>query len=222
MTEIQIVDYTPISGTQVTVYVYLMGEARRGPITFWTSPGAYHSYKSSNLLQAIDIVDTAHNDYYGKVGAVQFLTLDSLHHIQVNVRTYNGSYSKTFNGLPQYMDGNSAAIGREMVLPNLVNNTTYRSAFGILNIGDDSKQIQFFLMDDSNSAIGSVFTKTISPRSFEAFNPYAEAGVSAGSYSNNFLYINPLSGTGRIFCFGATTHNVTNDPAAHVALPFDY
>jgi hypothetical protein len=199
-----------------------MGQARRGPIVLWTSPGAYNSFKSSNILATIDFIDTAHNDYYGKVGSIQLLTLDSIHHIQANARTYNGSYSKTFNGLPQYQDGNSAAVGREMVVPNIVNNSTYRTAFGILNIGDDSKVVQFLVMNDSNSAIGTPFTKTISPRSFTAFNPFAEAGVSSGSYSNHFLYVNPLSGTGRIFCFGATTHNVTNDPAAHVAIPFDY
>ena len=77
-------------------------------------------------------------------------------------------------------------------------------------------------MDSTNHAIGTPFRIFVSPRSFTAFNPFVEAGVSAGSYSNHWLYIDPDSGTGRIFCFGATTHNVTNDPAAHVAIPLDY
>lgn len=221
-TEFQIIDFTSISGTQVTVYVYLLGQARRGPFVFWTSPGAYNTHKGSNLLQAIQSVDTVNNDYYGKVGGVQLLTLDSLHVIQVNVRTYNGNYSKTFNGLPQIPEGNSTAIGRQMVVPNIVNNSNYRTAFGMLNIFDDTILVQFYIMDSTNNAIGSVFNKTLNPRSFMAFNPFAEAGVSAGSYSNHWLYINLLSGTANIFCFGATAHNTTNDPAAHVALPFDY
>jgi hypothetical protein len=221
MTEFQVLDMTSISGTQVRVYVYLMGEDVRGPFTFWVSPGAYNTYKGSNLLQTIQSLDPAHNDYYGRVGAVRFLTNDSLHVIQVSVRTYNGSYSKTFNGLPENRAGNSASIGREMVVPNIVNNSNYRTGFGIVNIFDDTIQVQFLIMNSTNNAIGN-FTKTINPRSFTAFNPFVEAGVSSGSYSNHFLYINPLSGTSNLFCFGATTHNVTNDPAAHVAIPFDY
>jgi hypothetical protein len=222
MTEFQVVDFTSISGTQVSIYVYLMGEDVRGPFNFWTSPGAYNTYKGSNLLQNIQSVDPAHSDYYGRVGAVRFVTNDSLHVIQVSVRTYNGSYSKTFNGLPWNREGNSASIGREMVVPNIVNNWSYRTAVGIVNTFDDTVQVQFLLMDNTNHAIGTPFTKTINPRTFTAFNPFAEAGVSSGSYSNHFLYINPLSGTANLFCFGATTHNITNDPAAHVAIPFDF
>ena len=38
------------------------------------------------------------------------------------------------------------------------------------------------------------------------------------SYDNVILRVRPTSGAGKVMCFGATVNNVSNDPAAHVAV----
>ena len=217
-TEWQITDHS--GGSVVHVWVYLWGESWRGPFTIWTSPGIFQSYKSSNLLSRIQSIDPVNNDYYGKVGAVQFATQDADHVIQVNVRTYNGNYSKTFNGTPQEMLGNKAEGEREMFVMNMPNNSTYRATLGMVNLSGLSITVEFVLVDYQNGTLGSAFSKTIPAWTFEAIFPYTEAG--APSYSNCWIWINPTGGTGELYPFGATSNNYTNDPAAHVAIPFDY
>jgi hypothetical protein len=220
MTEWQITDHTQGGGTVVECYAYLYGEAWRGPFTIWTSGGTYYSYKSSNLLSRVQNVDPVNSDYYGKVGCIQFATQDTDHVIQVNARTYNGNYSKTFNGTPQTLQANICEGDFEMFLMNMPNNTTYRPAMGIANLNANSITVQITLVDYQNGTLGSTFSKTLSGWTFDSFNPYVEAG--APSYSNCWIWINPTAGTGEAYPFGATSNNFTNDPAAHVAIPFDF
>ena len=40
----------------------------------------------------------------------------------------------------------------------------------------------------------------------------------ANSYDNAYLLVSPTSGSGLLFCFGASADNTSNDPAAHIAV----
>jgi predicted S18 family serine protease len=42
--------------------------------------------------------------------------------------------------------------------------------------------------------------------------------VRANTYSNANIVITVTSGTGRVVVSGQTAHNVSNDPAAHIAV----
>ncbi len=193
---------------------------RRGPYLLWTGPGINQSIKYANLLDAIGVVDTGY-DYYAKVGTVEFFTQDAAHVINVTARTLNGNHSKTFQGLTD-KNSNTADTTRSLLIQNLTNNDTYRSTVGCYNPFGDSVTVEFSLIDSSGSVIGSTFIKVFAGYGYLAFNPFTEVGAAypAYSYDNVWILINPTSGSGRIFVFGATANNTSNDPAAHCAVQY--
>jgi len=219
-TEVQIIDCTQSGGSKVTVYFFYGNGNIRGPFILWWAPdAAYQSGKFNNILKNVqDWFDPGFN-YYGKVGAMWFLTQDINHKILVTARTVNGNYSKTLPGLNTY-DLNTANVDRLMVIPNLAQHSQYRSTVGIHNMEGSSIYVRFALVDSTNHAIGSEFYMNFVAHDFQAFYPFAEAGVPTGAYDNVWLIVQPISGTGKLFCFGATANNTTNDPAAHIAVQF--
>jgi len=217
VTEAQITDLT--GGSQVSVYFNYGGGNRRGPFSLWTGPGANRSVKHNNLLSSIDALDAGVFDYYGRVGAVEFITQDTTHKIQVTARQVNGDYSKTYPGLN---DGESSTADttRPMIIQNLTSNSMYRTAVGCFNPTGSSVTVEFQLVDEGGNTIGAAFSKTFVGHDFQAFFPFNEAGVPYPSYSydNAYIRLSPTSGSGRIMCFASTANNTTNDPAAHIAV----
>jgi hypothetical protein len=219
VTEVQITDLT--GGSVVSAYFYY-GTAYRS-VTLWTSPGIYSSVKFTNILSTMQSLDPSFN-YYGKVGALWLTTQDSSHLIQAQARTYNGNYGKTYQGLA-WVDSNTANVGRNMMIMNLTQNSTYRTFVGFFNAtsGGYSMTVEFYIIDQNNTIVGSIFTKTFQPWEFKSFNPFAEAGVPSGTYDNCWLYIRPTSAGGSskgLMCFGSSANNYTNDTYAHIAVQF--
>jgi hypothetical protein len=219
ITEVLLTDLS--GGSEVTVYFTPHGETRRDPFTLvsgWMDDNG--NRKFDNILRFLDIYDSGYN-YYGKVGAMEFVTQDSSHVISITSRIYNGNYSKKFQGL-NYVEVNTASTVRQMMIQNLTSNDVYRSAVGCFNLTGDSLTADFSLIDGDGSVIGSTFTRTIAGNEFQAFNPFAQAGVPypVYSYDNVWLYINPVSGAGEIMCFGTSSNNFSNDPASHVAVQY--
>ena len=219
VSEVQVSDIT--GGSLVSVYFNYGAGNRRGPFTLWTSPGANQSVKYFNILSSIDALDAEAFTYYGRVGAVEFSTQDASHRIQVAARTLNGNYSKTFPGL-NLKDANTASITRRMMIQNFSNNATYRSSCGFFNPTANSVTIEFRLLLENGTTIGSPFTRTLVGYDFQSFSPFNQAGVSYPTYSydNVVLWITPTSGTGKVIVFGASANNTSNDPAAHIGVQY--
>jgi hypothetical protein len=177
--------------------------------------------KFSNLLQTIDGLDAGSFTYEGTVGAVEFAAQDGSHLLHVAARTLNGDYSKTFPGLND-TEANTADTTRQLLVPNMTSNATYRSTVGCFNPNAGSVTVEFRLLDGNGAQIGSLFTRTFAGFSFQAFFPFTEAGISypAFSYDNVKLIARPTSGTGKIFLFGASANNASNDPAAHIGVQY--
>jgi hypothetical protein len=216
MTEVQITDIT--GGSEVSVYYNAATGERRGPITLFTGSGPDVSGRAANLLAVLDALDTGF-DYYSTVGTVEFVTQDADHKIQVIARTANGNYSKTFQGL-NLNDANTASADRTLMVQNLVNDDTYRTAFGGFNPTDDDVTVEFTLMDENGSTVGTSFSKTFTGRQYQAFNPFTEAGVAypGNSYNNTWIKVAVTSGSGQLMVYGATANNITSDPAVHRAV----
>ena len=155
----------------------------------------------------------------GRVGAVEFITQDAAHVLQVMARTLNGSYSKTFPALSLH-DSNTADTSRVLIIPNFTSNSIYRSTVGMFNPTAAAVTVELSLFDSDNTQIGTTITKTVNGYGFSAFSPFNDAGrpYPANSYDNVILRVQPASGTGKVFCFGASANNATNDPAAHLAV----
>jgi hypothetical protein len=219
ISEVQILDVT--GGSEVSVYFTSVTGAQRGPFLLWTGPAAKSSIKYENILETLDTLDAGF-DYSNTVGSLEVVTQDSSHVIDVTARTFNGNYSKTFQGL-NYVEANVSNTIQEMMIQNLVSNDTYRTAIGCFNVTGDSLTVEFSLVDGDGNMVGSAFTRTVAANEFQSFNPFAQAGVAypAYSYDNVWIYINPTAGTGEIMCFGATTNNSSNDPAAHIAVQYE-
>lgn len=216
VSEVQIRDAT--GGSSVSVTFNYGGGFRRGPFTLWTGPGAGYKVKYANILSTISAMDPSFT-YYGRVGALEFTTQDVSHEIQVVTRTLNGNAAKTFPGL-NWVNTTTADTSRRMLIQNLVSNSLYRSTCGFFNATASPVTVQFGLLNGSGALVGAPFNKTFVGYDFQAFNPFNEAGVPypGNSLDNVILIVNPISGTGKVMCFGASANNLTNDPAAHVAV----
>ncbi len=218
VSDVQLTDVT--GGSQVSVY-YNTLSGRRGPFLLWNNSGgaALSSSKYANLLQTIDGLDAGTFTYYGTVGSVEFVTQDGSHLLQAAVRELNGNYAKTFSGL-NLVDAETADTTRAMLVQNLTSNASYRTTVGFFNPTADSLTVEFTLLDGSGAQIGSQFSETFAGHAFQAFSPFSKAGVPypGSSYDNVILRVRPMSGAGKVMCFGATANNASNDPAAHLAV----
>jgi len=206
------------SGESVVTAYFHYGTLQVGPVTLWNSTGYAHAVRFSNILSTIGAL--AGTSLYGQVGTLELYTQDDSHLILADVETINGNYGKTFPGIT-WTDGNSANIGRSMVLQNLTNTSTYRTFVGCWNgaSGGYTMTIEFSLGNQSNVLLGSRFTKVITSWDFISFNPFVEAGVGGGSYDNCILYAvvqsaDPSPYEKGLFWFGSKANNYTNDSAA--------
>jgi hypothetical protein len=189
VTEIQIINYHP-SPANVLVYFDYNGGAV-GPIMLYAGLAQFQSIRYSNILATIDSLDAGATVYFGKVGALMFSSSGRL--LQVQAKTVNGNYGKTFPGLPP-VTGNTAAEGRPMIIQDLVQNATYRTSVGAYNAGSISITVTFTIVDANDVTIGSSFTRTLGGYGFLSFNPFTQAGVPSGTYDNCWLYIDVTSG----------------------------
>lgn len=216
-TQIQVFDRS--GGSQIFCFFDYGGGNYRGPFIIWTSPGVNCLYQTANILQTLDYWDGDVFDYFGRVGAVAFFTQDANHLIQVQARTNHSSgFGKTFNGLTD-VESNTAAVGRPMLIQGVEQSSSYRFFLGCYNPSGTSVTVEFNIFGPNNNLLGS-FIKTFVAFDFQAFNPFAQAGLT-GSYTNCFILINPTAGAGRIMVFGASANNLTNDPASHVAVHYN-
>ena len=219
VSEVQITDVT--GGSWVSAYFSCGGGVRRGPVFVWNNSGGdKRSVKFSNFLSFLGTMDTGFN-YYGRVGAVEFVTQDANHKIQVVGRTFNGSVSRTWPGLVPAA-ANTAFVGQRMLIQNLTNNATYRTFAGFFNPTTNSVTAQFRLINGNGAAFGSTFDLTFPAYDFQSFNPFTQAGVPyPGTSSDNvYLVITPTSGSGALIGFGSSANNTSNDPAAHLAVQY--
>jgi hypothetical protein len=222
-------------GTWVTeVQVTNLGPTTTGLEVYFDSPGAWsgeiqlhpglekdHSVTYSNILATIDALDPGSIVYYGRVGALFILATDQTCRIQVQAKTVNGNYGKTFPGLTYNITGTTAGQDRPMMIQGLVKNSTYRTSVGVHNTSSNYSYVaRFTIFDGDHAVVGSSFQKTIGINGFQSFNPFTQAGVTTGDYDNCWLYIEVLSGGSSpqaLMCYGSLANNYTNDTYALLA-----
>lgn len=215
-TEVQITassDNTEIKGT----FYYGGGDCR--PVDYGVTLNQRQIFKASNILSYMETIDTSF-DYYNRVGTLILFTQDSLHNFQANARTWHSSgYAKSFNGINSVMGQAINAILTTGAILNLSNDSNKRSSIACYNNTNSSIVVEFSVINNNGNLIGSSFIKSFSAYDFQAFDPFAEAGLT-GNYSNNFVYMIHSSGGGNLFVIGASADNNTNDPSAHTFLPW--
>jgi hypothetical protein len=218
VTELQIVS---LASTPADVIVFFCCSGYSTP-TFQICYGLaqFYATRFSNILETLDLLDSGGRVYYGQVGTLYVSTIDANSRIQVQAKTVNGNYGKTFPGL-NIVAGNTAAVGRPLVLLDLVRNATYRTFVGAYTPPSPTTSVvRFQIIDGNNVQVGSYFDKTFLPNTFMSFNPFTEAGVTSGNYENCYLLIDVLSGAtdaNGVMCFGSIANNYTNDTYALIA-----
>ena len=204
---------TDLSGGAVVQVYYNSGINRRGPFTLWTnSGGANRSMTFSNVLQTIDALDSGAFAYYGTGGALELITQDGSHVIQAALKGYNGNVTRTF---PAFRDveANTAALGRELLIPNLSMNTAYRPSVAVFNPSADGVTMEVRIIGSNGSQIGSTISLTLA-----GYEMAGVAGLRDYTYSNACVKITVTGGSGRVLASGQSAHNTSNDPAAHIAV----
>jgi hypothetical protein len=202
----------------IDVYFYYNGGSS-GPFRLVSGLPTYYSAEDPCILSTIDTLDPGALDYFGKVGAVWFVTANSNCKIHVEALTVNGNYGKLVPSV-RHLGADQGVLNANLVIQHLVQNDMYRTFVGLHNMSSTTTfSIRFTIVNAFDAGVGSVFYKTIAPREYLSFNPFKEAGVPSGTYANCWLYINILAGDygpGVIF-FGSMANNYTNDTYALIA-----
>lgn len=210
-------------GTNVDAYFYYGGGGVRGPFRICENLARLNNEGFYNMLNALDHMDFGDFVYKGRVGALVLVTQDASHLIHANVRTMNGNYSKTFQGVPTLLDGSTAAVGRPAMIQQMADDSDNRTFAGFFNASMDPVTVEFRLTHYNGVLLGPAFTRTFVGSDFQFFNPFVEAGVPypLQCYDNAVLQILPQSGAGRLIGFGSSANNYSNDPSAHLMVHFE-
>ena len=219
VTEIQITCRGDVTAFISAYFDYADGS--RGPITLHAGLLKNHNARFPNILSQLQALDSSFT-YYGRVGALTVFSADAMSQIQVQAKTINGNYGKTFPGLNPLVS-TTAAVSRPMMIQDLVQNAKYRTFIGAYNEYNTSMTVKFVIEDANANIVGAAFTKTIDPLRFVSFNPFVEAGVPTGTYENCWLFIEVTvggTGTDGVMCFGSIANNYTNDSYALMARMF--
>jgi hypothetical protein len=204
---------TDLSGGAIVQVYYNSGTNRRGPFTLWTnSNGANCSVTFSNILQTIDNLDAGVFTYYGTGGALELVTQDGSHLIQAALKGYNGNVTRTFPAF-QDVEANTAAVGRDLIIPNTSNDATYRPSVALFNSSADSVTADVQIIGSNGSQIGATINKTLA-----GYEMSGVTGLRDTTYSNAFVRITVTGGAGRVIASGQSANNTSNDPAAHIAV----
>ena len=214
VTELQITSFSEEAINILADFLYTGG---RTQVDLYTGLAPHCSLRFPNILAELQALDSSIS-YYGRVGALAIAAWPNAV-IQIQAKTVNGNYGKTFPGL-NYVVGNTAAVGRPMIIQDLVHSAAFRTSVGVFDASSLEFTAEFRIVDANNSTVGSPFTKTISNYGFLSFNPFTEAGVTSGTYENCWLYIEVTSGvhafSGLMF-YGSIANNYTNDTYALLA-----
>jgi hypothetical protein len=200
-------------------------DGSQGPVLLFSGLLWGNSLRYANIVETIDALDPGAFVYYGRVGAL-FIQSEGEHGLlQVQAKTVNANFGKTFPGL-SIVAGDTSAIGRKMMILDLVRNASYRTFIGVYNpVFSTTYSVTFMIIGPNDNLIGSAFSKTLGPFGFISFNPFTEAAAPPGNYQNCWLHIEVTSGAsaspddGVVF-FGSIANNTTNDTYALIAMQY--
>jgi hypothetical protein len=113
----------------------------------------------------------------------------------------------------QDVEANTAAIGRDLLIPNISMDATYRPSVALFNTTADSVNVEVRIIGSDGAQIGSTIAKAIA-----GYEMSGVAGLRNYTYSNAFIRITVTGGSGRVIASGQSANNTSNDPAAHIAV----
>jgi hypothetical protein len=221
VTELQITNLGPVTSPINVSFYYGTAVVRGAQV----HPGLaqFDSVRFSNILATLEALDTGGFIYYGRVGSLKVFSENLECRLQVQARIVNGNFGKSMPGI-RPVAGATAAQGRPMVIQDIVKSSTYRTSVGLFNTSGDYTYVVIMTIYDANhTQVGSPFMKTLIPVSFTSFNPFAQAGATAGNYENCWLAIDVLSGgsnTEGVACYGSVANSYTNDTFALLPVMF--
>ena len=212
MSAVQITDMS--GGSTVQVY-YNSGTNRRGPFTLWTNAGGANSSISFiNILQTIDGLDSGAFIYYGHE------RIAGVHHPGRQPSDPGGGahlQRQLFADVPglRRCCGQHGSVGAVHADPEHIATTAaYRPSVVLFNPTADSVTVEGRIIGSDGSQIGSTITRTLAGYEMNVVT----TEVRANTYSNATIVIKVTSGTGTVLVSGQTANNISNDPAAHIAV----
>lgn len=220
VTELQITSFGTVPAT-INVYFDYAGGSR-GLFTLYSGLAQYTSVRYTSILAELQTLDPSFV-YFGRVGALWLQTADSDSRIQVQAKTVNGNFGKTFPGITP-LEGTTGSETRNLILQDLAQNVTYRTSVGLYNTTSTAIMVTLTIINQDNLAIGNPIIKTINAYGFMSFNPFTQALAPAGNYANCWLRIEVTSGGSAsegLVAYGSIANNFTNDTYALIAKQLD-
>jgi len=129
----------------------------------------------------------------------------------VTSRTYNEGSSGTFG---QFLDGNSPergiSAGQEVYLPQLSENSAFRSNVGMVNTSNSNASVDVVLLSSAGNTVGQ-FSKTLAPgESWQKNSPFSSVAQQS-NLTGGVAKVKVNTGSG-IIAYASVVDNQTNDP----------
>jgi hypothetical protein len=218
VSEVTIVDVT--GGSTVHVYYDSGTGGRRGPFELWdnSSGGPLSSVTFANILEKLDELDLVPGSaYFGTSGALELSTQGAPNLIHAAVRTHNGAgHSRTFPALGVH-EANTASLTRSLLIPNISNDGDYRCSVVLLNPTSASTTVAATIFDHNGLEVGDPTVRTLAGHEDFVMTVITDA-LQDSTYSNATIRLDVTGGDGYILATGQTADNVSDDPAAHIAV----
>ncbi len=148
-------------------------------------------------------------------GALEIVSDQSL---KVTARTYNqiGPGATCYPGgtqgqdYPALANGGALAAGQNAHLAGLVENGSYRSNIGVVNVGSDPATVLVELYDGAGGKLGDYTVALAAGQWSQATQPFFNTAGQTGM-DRGYAKITVQSGSG-VFAFASVIDNLTNDP----------
>jgi hypothetical protein len=113
----------------------------------------------------------------------------------------------------QDVEDTTAAAGRDLMIPNISNDTSYRPSVVLFNADSSSATVEVRIIGANGVQIGSTISRTL-----QGYEMSGVGEVRDYTYSNAFIRVTVTGGSGRVIVSGQSANNTSNDPAAHIAV----
>jgi hypothetical protein len=185
------------SGSVVTGQVRLPGDSLAATLTFTLQPG------QQRLLE--DVVEQL-----GAIGSGA-LVVEADGPLLVSSRTYNQSPSGSFGQLLDGVPPERAALRGDTVwLPQLRQDTTFRTNIGVLNTGVENASFTLRLFDAAGTQLGTAVHTIAGERRLQLNEPFAQI-AGRNDLVSGYASVTIGEGSGLV-AYASVIDNRTNDP----------
>jgi hypothetical protein len=141
--------------------------------------------------------------------------------VKTTSRTYNsegeaGTYGQF---IPALTELTAVVSGRPGALPQLQENSSFRTNVGALNLTDETLELEIHLFDGDGTLLG-IKEATLRPFEMDQYDKiFADDDVGAGTVNNGYAVVRVITDGGKVLAYASVVDNLSGDPVYVQAQP---